>query len=190
VNLSANDLDDERLPDDVENALARHGLSPDRLVLEITETAILGDLDLVEAQMARLARLGVLLSIDDFGTGYSNLTFLQRVMVHELKIDRSFVAGIDSNENDAIITRATVGLGRSLGLRTVAEGVEDARVLEHLLGIGCDRAQGYLWSPPVPGQEIRRFLGVAEPNERDEVIAVSILHLDESEPGERTTIRA
>jgi diguanylate cyclase (GGDEF)-like protein len=164
VNLSARDLDDERLPDDVKNALVRHEVSPDRLVLEITETAILGDLDLVEHQLARLASLGVSLSIDDFGTGHSNLTFLQRVRVHELKIDRSFVAGIVSNENDAIITRATVGLGRSLGLRTVAEGVEETRVLEQLLGVGCDHAQGYLWSRPVPAPQIRVLLGVAEPD--------------------------
>jgi diguanylate cyclase (GGDEF)-like protein len=162
VNLSARDLDDERLPDDVAGALARHGVPAERLVLEITESAILGDLDFVEAQMARLASLGVLLSIDDFGTGHSNLTFLQRVTVHELKIDRSFVAGVDENEHDAAITRATVGLGHSLGLRTVAEGVEDVRVLEHLLGVGCDSAQGYLWSPPVPGAEIRRYLGIEE----------------------------
>ncbi len=190
MNLSAHDLDDERLPDDVENALARHGLSPDRLVLEITETAILGDLDFVEEQMARLARLGVSLSIDDFGTGHSNLTFLQRVMVHELE-DRPIVRCRHRLERERCRHHSSNGAPRrSLGLRTVAEGVEDARVLEQLLDVGCDRAQGYLWSPPVPGQEIRRFLGVAEPNERDDVIAVSILHLDEAEPDERTTIRA
>jgi diguanylate cyclase (GGDEF)-like protein len=162
VNLSARDLDDERLTDDVLAALTRHGLSPKCLVLEITETAILGDLDFVEQQMARLANIGVALSIDDFGTGHSSLTFLQRVMVHELKIDRSFVAGIVSSENDAAITRATVRLAQSLGLRTVAEGVEDRAVLDALIDLRCDVAQGFFWSRPVPAAHVRRVLGVAE----------------------------
>jgi EAL domain-containing protein (putative c-di-GMP-specific phosphodiesterase class I) len=187
VNLSPRDLDDTRLSDDVKDALVRHGLSPDHLVLEITETAILGDLDFVAEQMTRLAALGVSLSIDDFGTGHSNLTFLRRVMVHEIKIDRSFVAGIASNENDAVITRATVGLGHSLGLRTVAEGVEEARVLEQLLGIGCARAQGYLWSPPVPPHQIRRMFGLAEGE--DEVRVETITHLEELNRDQTTTIR-
>jgi diguanylate cyclase (GGDEF)-like protein len=160
VNLSARDLDDERLADDVLAVLRRHHLEPERLVLEITETAILGDLDFVEEQMARLANIGVSLSIDDFGTGHSSLTFLQRVRVHELKIDRSFVAGIVSNENDAAITRATVGLAQSLGLRTVAEGVEDRSVLDALIDLRCDSAQGYYWSPAVPAEEMRCILGV------------------------------
>ncbi|HET9729045.1 MAG TPA: bifunctional diguanylate cyclase/phosphodiesterase [Acidimicrobiia bacterium] len=161
VNLSARNLDDERLADDVVAVLERHQLPANRLVLEITETAMMGDLDFVEEQMARLAKLGVSLSIDDFGTGSSSLTFLQRVMVHELKIDRSFVAGIVSNENDAAITRATVRLAQSLGLRTVAEGVEDPAVMRELVELRCDSAQGFLWSRPVPVPAIRRFLGVA-----------------------------
>jgi diguanylate cyclase (GGDEF)-like protein len=160
VNLSARELDDERLPDDVLAVLRRHGLPPERLVLEITETAILGDIDVVEEQMARLAKIGVALSIDDFGTGHSSLAFLQRVMVHELKIDKSFVSGIVTNENDAAITRATVRLAHSLGLRTVAEGVEDPHVLDRLVDLRCDSAQGFLWSPPLPAHEVRPVLGV------------------------------
>jgi diguanylate cyclase (GGDEF)-like protein len=160
VNLSARNLDDERLADDVVAVLRRHRLPASCLVLEITETAILGDLDFVEEQMARLASIGVSLSIDDFGTGSSSLTFLQRVMVHELKIDRSFVAGIVRNENDAAITRATVKLAQSLGLRTVAEGVEHPLVAQELIDLECDSAQGYLWSRPVPAPAIRRVLGL------------------------------
>jgi diguanylate cyclase (GGDEF)-like protein len=180
VNLSARDLDDERLPDDVLAALTRHGLAPQRLVLEITETAILGDLDFVEQQLARLAELGVALSIDDFGTGHSSLTFLQRVQVHELKIDRSFVAGIVSSENDAAITRATVRLAQSLGLRTVAEGVEDRGVLDALIDLRCDVAQGFFWSRALPAVHVRGVLGVprlalAEP-------------LDVSEPDREETL--
>jgi EAL domain-containing protein (putative c-di-GMP-specific phosphodiesterase class I) len=135
-------------------------LPPEQLVLEITETAILGDLDFVEAQLARLATLGISLSIDDFGTGHSSLTFLQRVMVHELKIDRSFVSRIALHENDAAITRATVTLAQSLGLRTVAEGVDQLLILEELVDLRCDAAQGYLWSAPVPASEARALLGV------------------------------
>jgi diguanylate cyclase (GGDEF)-like protein len=155
VNLSARNVADERLADDVRNALLCHGVDPSLLILEITETAMVHDLSFVEKQMARLAKLGVSLSIDDFGTGNSSLTFLQRVMVHELKIDRSFVAGIVDNEHDAAITRATVRLAQSLGLRTVAEGVEDARVAQELIDLNCECAQGYYWSRPVPAAEIR-----------------------------------
>jgi EAL domain-containing protein (putative c-di-GMP-specific phosphodiesterase class I) len=145
----------------VRNALLCHGVDPSLLVLEITETAMVHDLSLVEKQVARLANLGVALSIDDFGTGNSSLTFLQRVMVHELKIDRSFVAGIVDNENDAAITRATVRLAQSLGLRTVAEGVEDERVAQELRDLNCECAQGYYWSRPVPADDIRRLFAAA-----------------------------
>ncbi|MDZ4825188.1 MAG: EAL domain-containing protein [Actinomycetota bacterium] len=162
VNISARDLDDESLASAVGAALARHDLPPSCLVLEITETAILGDLEFVERQMARLASLGVRLSIDDFGTGNSSLSFLQRVMVHELKIDRSFVTGVATNENDATITRATIGLAHGLGLRTVAEGVEDRGVARELTALGCDYAQGFLWSRPLPAPEIRAALGVVD----------------------------
>jgi diguanylate cyclase (GGDEF)-like protein len=161
VNLSARNVADERLADDVRNALLCHGVDPSLLVLEITETAMVHDLSLVEKQVARLANLGVALSIDDFGTGNSSLTFLQRVMVHELKIDRSFVAGIVDNENDAAITRATVRLAQSLGLRTVAEGVEDERVAQELRDLNCECAQGYYWSRPVPADDIRRLFAAA-----------------------------
>jgi EAL domain-containing protein (putative c-di-GMP-specific phosphodiesterase class I) len=162
VNLSARNVGDERLAADVADVLRRHDVDASVLVLEITETAILDDLDFVEEQMARLAALGVSLSIDDFGTGNSSLTFLQRVMVHELKIDRSFVAGIVRNENDAAITRATIRLAQSLGLRTVAEGVDDPQVEQQLIDLRCDCAQGFLWSEPVEPAEIRRILNVSE----------------------------
>jgi diguanylate cyclase (GGDEF)-like protein len=158
VNLSARNFDDERLANDIATVLDRHRLHPSRLVLEITETAILGDLDFVEQQIARLSAIGVSLSIDDFGTGSSSLTFLQRIKVNELKIDRSFVAGIVVNDNDAAITRATIRLAQSLGLRTVAEGVESHEVARELVALGCDAAQGYLWSPPVPAREARSLL--------------------------------
>ena len=158
VNLSARDLDDPDLADTVRTVLARHGLPADRLVLEITETAVLRSLDAVAEHAARLRELGVVLSIDDFGTGHSSLTILQRIAVQELKIDRSFVTNMLSNCGDATITRATVQLAQGLGLRTVAEGVEDASVLARLQDLRCDAGQGHHWSPAVPAAELRLLL--------------------------------
>jgi EAL domain-containing protein (putative c-di-GMP-specific phosphodiesterase class I) len=179
VNLSARNVSDERLADDVHRLLLRHNLDPSLLVLEITETAMLDELDVVEEQMARLGGLGVSLSIDDFGTGNSSLTLLQRVVVHELKIDRSFVSGIIDNENDAAITRATVRLAQSLGLRTVAEGVEDRRVAQELIDLRCDCAQGFLWSAPVPAREFRALfdLSLSEHAEGTTAHALAQVHL-------------
>jgi diguanylate cyclase (GGDEF)-like protein len=160
VNISARSLADPRLADDVAQALARHDLAPERLVLEVSETAILGDLSVLEEHVARLAATGVRISIDNFGTGQSSLTFLQRVMIHELKIDRSFVAALVDSSDDQAITRATIRLAHSLGLRTVAEGVEGAEVLRRLVDLECDRAQGFHWTRPVPGSQVRSLLGV------------------------------
>ena len=129
VNLGARSLMDRQLPDDVAAVLARHGLAPDRLVLEITETTATSELEVVEEVLGRLRRLGVEISVDDFGTGYSSLSFLQRTAVHELKVDRSFVSGMLVNDNDLALVRATVHLAHSLGARAVAEGVEDAEPL-------------------------------------------------------------
>ena len=160
VNLSARNLLDRRLPGDVATALRRHGLPADRLVLEITETTILHELEVVEEVLGQLRRMGVILSVDDFGTGYSSLAFLQRVAVHELKIDRSFISNMVRNDNDEAIARATVQLAQSLGLRTVAEGVDSAATLDRVAALGCDAAQGYHWSAPVSGEEVRALLGV------------------------------
>ena len=160
VNLSARNLLDRRLPLDIASALRRHGLPADRLVLEITETTILHELEVVEEVLGQLRRMGVILSVDDFGTGYSSLAFLQRVAVHELKIDRSFISNMTSNDNDEAIARATVQLAQSLGLRTVAEGVDCTATLDRVVALGCDTAQGYHFSQPVCGEEVRALLGV------------------------------
>jgi diguanylate cyclase (GGDEF)-like protein len=158
VNLSARSLLDRQLPDDVAGVLARHALPPDRLVLEITETTATSELEVVEDVLSRLRRLGVEVSVDDFGTGYSSLAFLQRTAVHELKVDRTFVSGMLESENDMALVRATVQLARSLGARSVAEGVEDGAQAAALREMGCDVAQGYWLSKPLPASGVRRLL--------------------------------
>jgi diguanylate cyclase (GGDEF)-like protein len=160
VNLSARSLLDRQLPADVAAVLARHGLSPDRLILEITETIATSELEVVEGVLAELRRLGVEISVDDFGTGYSSLAFLQRTAVHELKVDRSFVAGMLRSANDLALVRATIQLAHSLGARSVAEGVEDVAMAAALRDLGCDVAQGYWLSQPLPAGGVRELLGL------------------------------
>ena len=107
------------------------------------------------AVLTRLAAAGVRLSIDDFGTGYSSLAYLKNLPVHELKIDRSFVAALTTSERDRVIVDSTVALGRRLGLDVVAEGVEDQATRDALIGLGCELAQGFLFSRPVPADALR-----------------------------------
>ncbi len=150
VNLSARTLLDRQLPDDVATILHRHGVPAQRIVLEITETTMMSELDIVEDVLVGLHALGVELSVDDFGTGYSSLALLQRIAVNEIKVDKSFVLNMNGSSSDRTIVQATVDLGHGLGLRVVAEGVENADVLRAVRRIGCDRAQGYHVSRPMP----------------------------------------
>ncbi len=158
VNLSAAGLLDARLPSDIQERLLAARVDPSRLVLEITENAVMSDPVRARAVLEQLASLGVELSLDDFGTGYSSLAHLRTLPVVELKIDRSFVGRMDDVEEDAAIVRSTVDLGRALGLRVVAEGVETAAALEHLVTMGCDLAQGYHLSRPKPPAELAEWL--------------------------------
>jgi diguanylate cyclase len=109
--------------------------------------------------LSRLQAMGIELSIDDFGTGYSSLAYLKRLPVHELKIDRSFVMNMASDDNDAVIVRSTIELGQNLGLRVVAEGVETAEVRDRLSVMGCDVAQGFFLSRPIPADKATSWLG-------------------------------
>jgi diguanylate cyclase (GGDEF)-like protein len=183
VNLAARSLLDRQLPRDVATVLARHSLPPDRLVLEITESIARSELEVVEEVLGRLRRLGVALSVDDFGTGYSNLAFLQRTAVNELKVDRSFVVGMLESSSDLALVRTTVQLAHSLGARAVAEGVEDAAMAEALCGLGCDLAQGYWLSRPVPAADVRQLLGVQEPDRP--ALAVPVQRSEQSRPTRR-----
>ena len=150
VNLSARNLMHRDLPDEVARILARHGLPARKLVLEITETAAMNDTEVCESVLGRLRDLGVRLSVDDFGTGYASLTFLRRIDVAEVKLDRAFVADMLDDEAAATIVGATVALAHGLGLTVVAEGVETAEQLAALNLAGCDLAQGYFLSRPIP----------------------------------------
>jgi diguanylate cyclase len=150
VNLSTRSLLDASLPEVVRVALATWRVPPHLLDLEITETIIMTDPTRARKVLTELARMGVTLSIDDFGTGYSSLAYLRDLPVHQLKIDRTFVEDMVGDSDDAVIVRAVVDLARNLGLRTVAEGVEDLATWEQLSHLGCDSAQGYFLARPMP----------------------------------------
>jgi EAL domain-containing protein (putative c-di-GMP-specific phosphodiesterase class I) len=157
VNISARDLLDTDLPDEVCSALERVGLPPSALVLEITETAVMADFDRAAAVIRRLSDAGVVVSIDDFGTGFSSLAYLSSLSVGEMKLDRMFTARLVSevgNGRDHAIVRSAVELGHSLGLRVVAEGVEQLELVDDLLAMGCDLAQGYAIAMPQPASSI------------------------------------
>ena len=158
VNLSTRNLLDLHLPEAVGELLARWEVPAGLLELEITESTILADPVRAMQILSRLDEMGVRLSIDDFGTGYSSLAYLKRLPVDELKIDKSFILGMDESENDEVIVRSTIDLGRNLGLRVVAEGVESPQAWSRLAQLGCNVAQGYFLSRPVPAQELTQWL--------------------------------
>ncbi len=159
VNLSARQLSNMMLPQIVGNHLDRHAIAPHRLVLEVTESRLMSDPRHSARIVRELHALGVQISIDDFGTGYSSLAYLQRLAVDELKIDRSFTRQLTESGN-ATIVRSTIELGHNLGLRVVAEGVEDAASAEQLTRLGCDLLQGYLIGRPVPAPELPALIEV------------------------------
>ena len=163
VNLSTRNLLDPDLPRDVQALLTEYGVPGERLVLEITETVAMSELDVVETVLEDLRALGAQLSVDDFGTGYSSLTFLSRVTVHEVKIDGSFVSTMLADPGNAAIVRATIDLAHSFGLRVIAEGVETEEHYRALRLMGCDGAQGYYPGVAVPAADIRRLFGPPRP---------------------------
>ena len=150
VNLSTRDLLDPELSDRLADLLARYQVPARSFCLEITESAIMDDPQRAEAMLNRLSEQGFKLSIDDFGTGYSSLAYLKRLPVDELKIDKSFVMGMEVGEDDVMIVRSTIDLAHNLGLTVVAEGVETAEIMEHLRTLACDEAQGYHITRPLP----------------------------------------
>ncbi|GAA4751858.1 hypothetical protein GCM10023328_38710 [Modestobacter marinus] len=162
VNLSASNLLDTGLPQRVAGLLAAHDLPPSALVLEVTETVLLSDPDRSLAVVAALAALGTTVSIDDFGTGYASLTYLHQLPVGELKLDRSFTADLLTDGRAGAIVASTIRLAHQLGLRVVAEGVEDPATLLHLRALDCDETQGYLHAPPLPATELEEWRTVHE----------------------------
>ena len=154
VNLSARQLAQPDAVDAVTAALRSSHLAADRLVLEVTETAVVEDSERARVTLSRLRDLGIRVAIDDFGTGYSSFLYLKRFPVDILKIDRSFVGGMLDNADDAAIVTSIVRLGRELGVTLVAEGVESELQRGALVRLGCEEAQGYFFSPPVPGAQL------------------------------------
>ncbi len=163
VNLSGRLFGDPALVDRVQAALAEARIEGERLVLEITESVVMGDLDIATETLDRLKGLGVGISIDDFGTGYSSLSYLQRFPIDSLKIDRSFVAKMGERGENPEILRAILTLARSLGIEVIAEGVETEAQLGQLLAMGCGLAQGYLFSRPADREAARALLADPPP---------------------------
>lgn len=158
VNVSAVDLRRHDLTDAIANLLVRRGLSPQYLELEVTESMVMRDVDMVIGTLRRLRGLGVGISIDDFGTGYSSLAYLKRFPVKRLKIDRSFVSDIANKRGGQVIPKVIIDLAHALGIHVVAEGVETAMQLDMLRELGCDEAQGFLLGRPMPASEFELVL--------------------------------
>jgi diguanylate cyclase (GGDEF)-like protein len=158
VNLSMRNLQDPCLPDTLVNLLSRWNLEPTWVELEITESTLAADPERAMKILTRFSTLGMRIAIDDFGTGYSSLAYLKRLPVDEIKIDKSFVLGMVNDEDDATIVRSTIDLGHNLGLKVVAEGVEDQATWDLLTAWGCDLAQGYFLSRPLPAPDFVAWL--------------------------------
>jgi diguanylate cyclase (GGDEF)-like protein len=154
VNLSPRSLLDPQLPEDLGEMLREHGVPAENLILEITETVVLSPLRVTDQVLHALRELGVRFAVDDFGTGYSSLTFLTRIAVDELKVDRTFVAKMGTSRETAAIVRAVVDLGNQLGMRVVAEGVETAEQRNALVKLGCHAGQGFYFGRAVAEEEI------------------------------------
>jgi len=163
VNISAVSLRDDELPNKIAAVLVQHNVHPARITLEITEDSFIADPEQALLVLERLRALGVELAIDDFGTGFSSLTYIRRLPVSELKLDRTFLTGAPQDRRAVSIIRSTVDLAHSLGLRIVAEGIENLDALELVDDLGCDAAQGYLMGRPVPAEDFDLTAAVHKP---------------------------
>jgi diguanylate cyclase (GGDEF)-like protein len=158
VNLSVRHLTDQDLPEQVYAILQQHRLPAHLLTLEVTESTVMNDPSRAATVLSKLRERGIQIAVDDYGTGYSSLAYLKRLAIDELKIDQSFIRGMTTDENDHVIVRSTVDLGHNLGLRVVAEGVEDLATWRALQALGCDLVQGYLLSRPLSGEDFAVWL--------------------------------
>jgi diguanylate cyclase (GGDEF)-like protein len=157
VNISARDLMNPDLPKLIAELMGKYGATPDWMCLEITESAIMGDPKRALSILDELHGMGLALSVDDFGTGYSSLAYLKKLPVSELKIDQSFVFHMTDDKDDATIVRSTIDLGHNMGLVVVAEGIEDKATWDMLSSMGCDLAQGYYISKPMPADALPKW---------------------------------
>jgi len=162
INLSARNLQDGDLPTTLQRLLADWRLPSESLTLEITESAVMLDPDMALETIKRFYDMGIHLAIDDFGTGHSSLAYLSRLPLHELKVDRSFVINMTQNDSDALIVRSTIDLAHSLGLKVVAEGIENEQHMQILRALGCDIGQGYGISRPLATPQIDDWLQKAD----------------------------
>jgi diguanylate cyclase (GGDEF)-like protein len=178
INISPRSLLDGELPAQVQRQLERWDVPPAFLRIELTESFLMADSGRSSTVLNALSDVGIGLSIDDFGTGYSSLSYLKRLPIEEIKIDRSFVMQMLVDANDYMIVRATVELGRNLGLRVVAEGVEDLEAFDRLAEFGCDEAQGFYISRPIPVVEFTRWLSVRNLEHEPALGARSVQHRD------------
>lgn len=158
INLSARDLLNDDLPDQIASMMADFNILPEWLVLEVTESAVMSDPGKALGVLHKLSDLGIVLSIDDYGTGYSSMAYLKTLPVQELKIDKSFVLKLASDEQDQVLVRSTIQLAQSLKLKVTAEGVEDLETYQMLKDMGCDLAQGYYMSKPLPVEDLNGFI--------------------------------
>ena len=158
VNLSAVQFRQQNPPELLSQMLGEAGVAPERLELEMTESVAADDPGAAVTMMNRLRTVGVHMSIDDFGTGYSSLSNLKWFKAYKLKIDQSFVRGITDDADDQAIVSAMISMARSLGLRTIAEGVETTEQMDYLRQAGCDEMQGYLLSRPLPAAGFEAFI--------------------------------
>jgi EAL domain-containing protein (putative c-di-GMP-specific phosphodiesterase class I) len=158
VNVSADTVLDAAFVTEVAAILTSVGIAPELLTLELTEGVVVGDPELAVERMGELRALGVRISVDDFGTGYSSLTYLKGLPVDEVKIDKTFVDGLSEDPADRAVVRAVVDIAHTLGLRVVAEGVEQEQQMGLLRSLGVDEVQGYLQGRPMPAPEIALWL--------------------------------
>ena len=164
VNISVIQFKDGQLQNTVEAALHAAGLPADALELELTESLLIDQTEHIQQQLNALSELGVTIAIDDFGTGYSNLRYLRDFNASTLKIDRSFITSLCVANHDEPLVKAIISMAASLGLKTVAEGIEDEATLQKLLALGCDIGQGYYWSKPIPQNALAKLLRSSQQN--------------------------
>jgi EAL domain-containing protein (putative c-di-GMP-specific phosphodiesterase class I) len=158
INLSARNLHDSQLPGKLAELMRTRGGSPERLELEITESAIMADPVRAMDILSQVHGTGIRFSIDDFGTGYSSLAYLKKLPVDAIKIDKAFVINMAKDPNDAVIVRSTIELGHNMGIKVVAEGVENQETYQRLIELGCDAAQGYYMGRPLPFADLNQWL--------------------------------
>jgi EAL domain-containing protein (putative c-di-GMP-specific phosphodiesterase class I) len=157
VNISSVDLQDPQFVHQIQQALNTHQLPAQCLSLEVTESAVMHDIEKAVELLTALRQLGIRLAMDDYGTGYSSMAQLKRLPIHEMKIDKSFVIDLHHHQDDAIIVRSTIELGHNMGLILIAEGVESEDILRILRQYGCDIAQGYGIGRPMPVDKFQQW---------------------------------